>query len=97
MQFLDSPTARPQALAARHYILNVLMFIRPCSPIATKTVPVGNAWLHEPKLDGYRLQVIKEGRKVRLYGRCGNEWTGLLAIILEALAAVPCRSAPSWR
>jgi ATP-dependent DNA ligase len=27
-------------------------------------VPAGDAWLHEPKLDGYRLQVIKEGRQV---------------------------------
>jgi len=26
-----------------------------------------DAWLHEPKLDGYWLQVIKEGRKVRLF------------------------------
>jgi len=32
-------------------------------------VPTGDDWLHEPKLDGYRLQVVKLGPTVRLYGR----------------------------
>jgi ATP-dependent DNA ligase len=36
-------------------------------------VPAGDALLREPKLDGYRLQVIKQGRQVRLY-RNGNDW-----------------------
>jgi ATP-dependent DNA ligase len=44
-----------------------LHFIRPCSPISAKSVPAGEAWLHEPKLDGYRLQILKSGRAVRLY------------------------------
>jgi ATP-dependent DNA ligase len=47
----------------------------------------------EPKLDGYRLQVIKEGRRVRLYSRHGNEWTGRLPDLVEALAGIRCRSA----
>jgi bifunctional non-homologous end joining protein LigD len=46
-----------------------------------------------PKLDGYRLQVVKEGRQVRLYSRRGNEWTDRLPALAEALAAIPCRSA----
>jgi ATP-dependent DNA ligase len=45
------------------YVLSVtLSFIRPCSPTTAKSLPAGDAWLHEPKLDGYRLQVVKEGR-----------------------------------
>jgi hypothetical protein len=43
-------------------------------------VPTGAGWLHEPKLDGYRLQVVKEGRQVRLYSRNGNDWTTRLPI-----------------
>jgi ATP-dependent DNA ligase len=42
-------------------------FIKPCSPTAAKVPPKGDAWLHEPKPDGYRLQVVKDGRQVRLY------------------------------
>jgi hypothetical protein len=51
--------------------LNVhgLHFIHPRSPITAKTVAAGEGWLHEPKLDGYRLQVVKEGRTVRLFSR----------------------------
>jgi bifunctional non-homologous end joining protein LigD len=70
-----------------------LGFIRPCSPKTTKSVPAGDAWLHEPKLDGYRLQVIKEGHQVRLYSRRGNEWTDRLPRLVAALADITCRSA----
>lgn len=59
----------------------------------TKVPPSGDAWLHEPKLDGYRLQIIKEGRQVRLYSRRGNDLTKLLATIAEALQGLACRSA----
>jgi hypothetical protein len=52
----------------RHYILRLYgtpHFVKPCSPIAARAPPAGEGWLHEPKLDGYRLQVVKDGRQVR--------------------------------
>jgi bifunctional non-homologous end joining protein LigD len=70
-----------------------LRFIRPCSPIRATTPPVGQAWLHEPKLDGYRLQIIKSERAVRLYSRNGHEWTTRLATVPDALQSLACRSA----
>jgi ATP-dependent DNA ligase len=70
-----------------------LKFIPPCNPTTTKTAPVGAAWLHEPKLDGYRLQVVKAGRHVRLYSRNGHDWTSRLPVLVEALKSIPCRSA----
>jgi ATP-dependent DNA ligase len=42
-------------------------FIRPCIPTTAKVIPQGDAWLHEPKLDGYRFQIVKDGRQVKLY------------------------------
>jgi bifunctional non-homologous end joining protein LigD len=68
-------------------------FIHPCSPITAKTVPAGDGWLHEPKLDGYRLQIAKDGRLVRLYSKGGYDWTGRFPSLAEALADIPCRSA----
>jgi bifunctional non-homologous end joining protein LigD len=68
-------------------------FIPPCSPVPTKVPPAGDAWLHEPKLDGYRLQVVKEGLNVRLYSRRGNDWTKRLETIAAALQGLACRSA----
>jgi len=66
-----------------------LHFVEPCSPIRAKEPPAGDAWLHEPKLDGYRLQVVKDGRQVRLYSRRGNDWTYRLPVLAEALMAIP--------
>jgi bifunctional non-homologous end joining protein LigD len=68
-------------------------FIKPCSPITAKSVPTGDAWLHEPKLDGYRIQIVKEGCRVRLYGKGGYDWTERLLSLAEALAGIACRSA----
>jgi bifunctional non-homologous end joining protein LigD len=70
-----------------------LQFIQPCNPVTTKSVPTGDAWLHEPKLDGYRLQVIKDGPSVRLYSRRGFDWSKRLGVLAEALRAIPTRSA----
>ena len=33
--------------------------------------PKGDDWLHEPKWDGFRFQVIKDGSEVRLYSKSG--------------------------
>jgi len=44
-----------------------LAFIRPLSPSAAVRPPKGDDWLHEPKWDGFRFQVDKDGSDVRLY------------------------------
>ena len=49
--------------------------------------------MHEPKLDGYRLQIVKDGRQVRLYSRTGHEWTTRLPALTDALQGLACRSA----
>jgi ATP-dependent DNA ligase len=41
-------------------------FVRPCIPTTAKAIPHCDAWLHEPKLDGYRFQIVAawaNGRK----------------------------------
>ena len=68
-------------------------FIRPCIPTTAKAIPHGAAWLHEPKLDGYRFQIVKDGDRVRLCSRSGYEWTKRLASLATALADIRCESA----
>ena len=46
-----------------------------------------------PKFDGYRFQIVKEGRTVRLYSRGGYNWTRRLPKLAEALQSLPCRFA----
>jgi ATP-dependent DNA ligase len=43
-----------------------IKFVGPCIHTTAKAIPRGDAWLHEPKLDGYRFQIVKDGRQVRL-------------------------------
>jgi ATP-dependent DNA ligase len=40
--------------------------------------------LHEIKYDGYRLIVQRDGDRVRLFSRNGNDWTGRYPWIVEA-------------
>jgi bifunctional non-homologous end joining protein LigD len=68
-------------------------FIQPCNPISAKQVPAGDGKLHEPKLDGYRLQVAKDGPMVRPYSRRGYGWGKRLAALAESLRIIPTRSA----
>ena len=62
-------------------------------PSTAKAPPGGDAWLHEPKWDGYRFQIIKNGRDVRLYSRNGAEYTERLPRMVEAFANLPARAA----
>jgi bifunctional non-homologous end joining protein LigD len=48
--------------------------------------PEGDGWLHEIKLDGYRVLARVENKKTVLYTRRGNDWTGTFAPIAEAVS-----------
>lgn len=66
-------------------------FQRPCAPTATATLSNGPRWVHEPKLDGWRLQIIKDVAGVRLLTRKGANYTKRLPIIATAVAALKPR------
>jgi ATP-dependent DNA ligase len=65
----------------------------PLHPAHHRGHPERRGWLHEPKLDGYRLQVVKDGTALRLYSRSGYDWPKRLAVLADALAAICCQSA----
>jgi bifunctional non-homologous end joining protein LigD len=48
--------------------------------------------LHEIKHDGFRVIARKEGKRVKLYGRPGNDLTKRFPLIAEALARLRSRS-----
>ena len=56
----------------------------PCLPTSGTSVPATPTWLHEIKYDGYRLIVQREGERVRLFIRNGNDWSGRYPWIVEA-------------
>jgi ATP-dependent DNA ligase len=61
-------------------------FIAPMLATLVRTLPEGPEWEYELKLDGYRLQAIKDGDKVRLYSRRGNHFTRKFARIPTAVS-----------
>jgi bifunctional non-homologous end joining protein LigD len=67
-------------------------FIAPCLPTKAHTLPSGGLWLHEIKHDGFRIIARKEGERVRLYSRPGNDFTRRFPLIVETLARLRSRS-----
>ena len=57
------------------------------------TVQGPDEWLHEPKCDGWRIQIVKDGRRVRLFSRSGTELTKRLLVFVGVLQALPVCSA----
>jgi bifunctional non-homologous end joining protein LigD len=50
-------------------------FIKPQLATLKAKVPKGDQWLHEIKLDGYRLQIHLNKGRVTIYTRTGLDWT----------------------
>jgi bifunctional non-homologous end joining protein LigD len=67
-------------------------FITPCLPTKTDKLPSGDLWLHEIKHDEFRIIARKDGERVRLYSRPGNDMTRRFPLIVEALACLRSRS-----
>jgi bifunctional non-homologous end joining protein LigD len=64
-------------------------FLKPQLAQETETPPEGSAWLHELKLDGYRVQGRKDGAKVQLLTRSGLDWTARMKPVAEEIARLP--------
>jgi bifunctional non-homologous end joining protein LigD len=68
-------------------------FIPPQLAVLVKQAPDGPQWLHEIKLDGYRMHARLDSGDVRLLTRTGMDWTSKYPNIAEALAELPARTA----
>jgi bifunctional non-homologous end joining protein LigD len=67
-------------------------FIEPCLPTKADSLPSGGLWIHEIKHDGFRVIARKDGARVRLYSRPGNDLTDRFHLIVETLANLRTRS-----
>jgi hypothetical protein len=54
--------------------------------------PHSREWLHEIKHDGFRVIARKDGPRVRLYSRPGNDLTHRFPLIVHALGRLGSRS-----
>jgi hypothetical protein len=67
-------------------------FIAPCLPTSATQPPSGALWVHEIKHDGFRVISRKDGNRVKLYSRLGNDLTYRFPLIVEALGTLHSRS-----
>jgi bifunctional non-homologous end joining protein LigD len=54
-----------------------------------KAPPDGDGWLHEQKLDGYRIGCRFDGKTVRLISRTDHDWTDKFPSVREAARRLP--------
>jgi hypothetical protein len=68
--------------------MRVSAFIEPCLPSPADRPPSGQDWIHEIKLDGFRMMVRRDPAGVRLITRNGHDWSGRFPLIAEAAGAL---------
>lgn len=56
----------------------------PQQALLAETPPTGSGWIHELKLDGYRMGLAIDGDAVQMISRRGNSYTAEYAEIIEA-------------
>jgi ATP-dependent DNA ligase len=78
--------------ALKNLDMRMSAFIEPCLPSPADRPPSGSGWIHEVKLDGFRLMVRRDPAGVRLITRNGHDWSGRFPLIAEAAGALRSRS-----
>jgi bifunctional non-homologous end joining protein LigD len=67
-------------------------FTKPQLALEATQPPSSSGWLHELKLDGYRIQARKSGHSVALLTRSGLDWTHRVPSIAKAVANLPAEA-----
>lgn len=62
--------------------------IAPQLATLVKEPPPGEGWIHEPKLDGYRILARIERGRATLWSRNGNDWTSRMPSLARELEAL---------
>src|SRR5437868_12560288 len=68
-------------------------WIKPELAALVKSAPDGLDWLHEIKLDGYRMHARLDAGRVQILTRSGNDWTDKYPAVATAIAELPARNA----
>ena len=66
-------------------------FIEPMLLLRTDSLPSGEEWLYELKLDGYRAIAFKRNGAVQLRSRNDNDFSPRYPGVAEALTKLPER------
>jgi bifunctional non-homologous end joining protein LigD len=67
--------------------------LEPALATLVDSAPAGEGWVHEIKLDGYRILARLDQGKVQLLTRNGHDWTERLGWLKQALQALKVQTA----
>ena len=68
-------------------------WIKPQLAKLAEEAPDGPDWLHELKLDGYRMHARLDAGKAQILTRRGNDWTEKYPTIAKSIAGLPPKNA----
>src|SRR3954466_6654680 len=68
-------------------------WIKPELAALVKSAPAGPDWLHEMKLDGYRMHARVDAGRVNILTRRGNDWTSKYPAIAKNIADLATKNA----
>ncbi|GAA3766562.1 DNA ligase D [Terriglobus aquaticus] len=68
-------------------------FLKPQLATEVEDPPAGEDWLHELKLDGYRMQARKQGKTVQMLTRTGLDWTHRVKPVAAAIQRIAADTA----
>ncbi|MFY9935841.1 MAG: DNA ligase D [Silvibacterium sp.] len=68
-------------------------FITPQLAAQSTEAPRSSGWVHELKLDGYRIQVRKDSDHIQLLTRTGLDWTHRMKVLVPFFEALPAGTA----
>src|SRR4029078_11072325 len=74
-------------------MLRKIPFIKPMAPTLAKVPPAGPDWLHEVKLDGWRMQLHIAQGNAALYSKNGTDYTKRFGALRDTIESIPVKSA----
>ena len=67
-------------------------FIATCIPTCVARPPGGDGWIHEPKLDGWRVQVLKHDGRIAIFTRTGRIISDRVPDLIDLCHGIKARS-----
>jgi DNA ligase D-like protein (predicted ligase) len=89
----SSDRATPTSTRRRLEPASLPTWVKPQLAALVTRAPDGRDWLHEVKLDGYRMHVRLDASRVKIITRRGNDWTQKYPDIAKAIAGLPAQNA----
>ena len=63
----------------------------PMEALLVDEIPLGDQWQYEPKWDGFRCLVFRDGSEVRLQSKSGQSLSRYFPELIEAFLQLPCQ------